>query len=51
MSVNVVICFMPVNISNTDYLHLCAFKMRMVTLPLTLINRPIMGDLNVQRCK
>jgi hypothetical protein len=32
-------------------LHLCAFKMRMVTVAFALVNRPRMGDLIVQRCK
>lgn len=38
------------NISLRD-LHLCTFKMCMVTLPLTLIKRPKLGVLNVQMCK
>ena len=31
-------------------LHLCAYKMRMVTVAFALVNRPRMGDLIVQRC-
>ena len=35
----------------THLLHLCEFKMRMVTVAFALVNRPRMGDLIVQRCK
>jgi len=33
------------------FIHLCAFKMRMVTVAFAQLNRPFWVDLPVQRCK